>query len=222
MKNGHHKSNRLILMAVLILLHGLGLIPGQGVSQQAIALDFEPVQNLSNSLSNSDFGDVVSQVATSGSNVYVVWQEGGEILFRRSTDDGISWDPPLDQAALNLSNNPTSSVRPKVVASGPNVFVLWQDNTDGSASYGGLLFRRSTNGGSSFDPTQDLGATPSPSAIPNQLLATGSNIYVVWADDVSPFTPDEIRFRRSTDGGATWDPPLDQPGLLLSTTAGPG
>lgn len=61
--------------------------------------------------------------AASGSNRFVVWTDEStgnpDIFFRRSTDNGATWQP-----ALNLSNNPGRSLHPQIAVSGSNVHVL--------------------------------------------------------------------------------------------------
>ena len=63
----------------------------------------EPTKNLSNSAENSVFPDI----AVSGNNVYVVWDEEvsgtRDILYRRSVDGGNTFSDTIK----NLSNNPT-------------------------------------------------------------------------------------------------------------------
>jgi hypothetical protein len=69
------------------------------------------------------------QIAASGDNVYVVWSDnngtrGGnqDIFFSSSRDKGRSFDDPI-----NLSNDKANSIKPKVSASGNNIYVLWSD-----------------------------------------------------------------------------------------------
>lgn len=174
----------------------------------ARALTFEPVQNLSSDPGSSDFGGTPPQLAASGSNVYVVWQDStpgnSGLLFRRSTDSGVTWDPALDQPARNLS---VDVVRPTVFASDSNVYVVWPGSS--------LFLRRSTDGGQTFQPVQDLGANIEFAKIANWKVAVaGSQIYIAWTD--SDGFQSSVRFRHSNDAGATWDPPLGQPARTLS------
>jgi hypothetical protein len=82
----------------------------------------------------------------------MVWQDdttgNDEILYRRSTDGGASFDP-----AINLSNNPGRVVGPAVTASGNNVYVVWDHTTSGEPE---ISYRRSTDGGAYFDPAINL------------------------------------------------------------------
>jgi hypothetical protein len=98
----------------------------------------EPV-NLTNNARDS----VYAQVASSGDNVYIVWQENPpsgfssqrdglinyEIFMRKSVDGGQSFGDEI-----NLSNNPGFSEHPQISASGNSVYVAWIDNSPLSGS----------------------------------------------------------------------------------------
>jgi hypothetical protein len=149
-------------------------------------------------LSNSAGSSVLSSIAASGSNVFVVWREdisgNNEILYRRSTDGGASFEP-----TINLSNNVGSSLFASIAASGDNVYVVWGDNSSGLQ----ILYRRSTDGGASFEPTVNLSNSLSSGVNGASVAARGDNVYVVWHE----FTggSNEIIDKRSIDGGASFD-----------------
>jgi hypothetical protein len=146
-------------------------------------------------LSNNEDSSLGPAVAVSGNNVYVVWQDGinAEIFYRRSTDGGISFGP-----TQNLSNNGGASWDSGIAVSANNVYVIWADTTDGSFD---IFYRRSTDGGISFGPTQNLSNNGGTSFLPS-VAVHNSNVYVVWLDS----TPGnfDIFYRRSTDGGTTF------------------
>jgi hypothetical protein len=72
------------------------------------------------------------------------------------------------------------------------------DDTGGDTE---ILFKRSTNNGSTLQATVKISNNNGESIGP-RLLTIGANIFVVWTDD----TPgnNDILHRRSTDNGATW------------------
>ncbi len=110
---------------------------------------FGPTENLSNNAGSSS----VPVVAVSGNNVYVAWYDdstgsGTEILYRRSINNGASFGP-----IINLSNSEGGSDSPSMAASGNNLYVVWADGTSGNAE---ILYRRSTDGGANFGPTECL------------------------------------------------------------------
>jgi hypothetical protein len=150
-------------------------------------------------LSNNDGNSEIPRIAVSGRNVYVVWKDFTlgleDIFFKRSTNKGDDFGK-----TINLSNNPeATSERPRIAVSGRNVYVVWQDDTQGN---GDIFFRRSTDGGKTFEKTKNLSNNAEGSLVP-QIVASGRNVYVVWED----FTPGniDIFFRRSTDRGDDFD-----------------
>ena len=82
-------------------------------------------------ISNTPFGNSISQqIAVSGNNIYVTWQEfNNEIFFAMSNNNGSSFGTPI-----NLSNNAGFSANPQIAISGNNVYITWQDNTFSAAS----------------------------------------------------------------------------------------
>ena len=150
-------------------------------------------RNLSNNAGISQY----PRLAVNGSEVYVVWQDetpGKACVFiRTSTDGGATWN-----AARRLSNNIGGAFTPRIALDSPNVYVVWQDHTSGTAE---VYFRTSTDGGLTWAAARKVSNNAGASCTPD-IAVSGTNVYVVWNDD----TPGnyEIHFRRSTDGGATW------------------
>jgi len=155
---------------------------------------FSAIQNLSN------VGTVVtSQVAVSGSNVYVVWEDSGaaDIFFSKSTDGGATFSAPID-----LSNDGFSS-SPKIAASGNNVYVVWRDSSGGAND---ILFVESTDSGTTFGTEINVSNNVGESTN-QQIAVSGSNVYLAWQD----LTPgnNEIFFAQSADSGATFGAPTN-------------
>jgi len=138
-----------------------------------------------------------ADIAVSGSNVYVVWHDNTpgnyEIFFRKSTDGGATW-----QTAKRLSNNTGYSFDPRIAINGLNLFLVWDDDTPEDCE---IYFRKSTDGGATWQTARKISNYPGESTVPG-IAVRNSNVYVVWQDD----TPGnwEIYFRKSTDSGATW------------------
>jgi Neuraminidase (sialidase) len=173
---------------------------------------WKPKVNLSNSANN---GDDLSQIAASGSNVYVVWfgvdevfTGDSDIFFRRSTDNGATW-----KSIVPLSNS-GEAFSPQLAVSGSSVYVAWQDHDDEPSSANSeVYFRRSADNGATWKSIVDLSNNDGESGSP-QIAASGSNLYIVWADNTPAGNLDSF-FRRSTDNGATWKPVIN-----LSKNAG--
>jgi hypothetical protein len=160
----------------------------------------EPV-NLTNNARDS----VYAQVASSGNNVYIVWQENPpsgfssqrdglinyEIFIKKSVDGGQTFGDEI-----NLSNNPGFSEHPQIAASGNNVYVAWIDNSPlvGSSSQAEdnkkIMFKKSTDAGNTFGETITLSDVQAADSSNLEMAAAGNNVYAVW--QVTPLPPQFI------------------------------
>ena len=133
-------------------------------------------RNLSNNTGNVEF----PQIAAADDNVHVVWQDksngNNDVLFKRSANNGSGFS-----GTRNLSNNTGNSELPQIAAAGGNVYVVWQDNSNGNND---ILFKRSRNNGSGFSGTRNLSENTGNSELP-QIVAAGGNVYVVWQDNTT-------------------------------------
>lgn len=178
---------------------------------------FETPVNLSNNPTSSQVPDV----AASGSNVYVVWNDLSpagvfRIRFRRSTDEGRTFED-----AVTLSNNAAGlsvSGRPRVASAGSDVYVVWEDDTGSTPGSPDIFFRRSLDEGQTWDDQQvtNLSSTPSSFSKHPAIAVAGPEVYVVWEETLHkgggtapPVTQVVIRFRRSLDQGKSFDDHID-------------
>jgi hypothetical protein len=190
-------------------------------------------QNITNLTNDSGLNlSILPRIAVSGSNAYVVWQ-GSEIsnqqqlaspslnsskktsqssaldiFFKASKDNGAKFGK-----AINLSNNTGASISPQVAVSGSNVYVVWADDSTGNAE---TLFKASKDNGATFGKAINLSNNTGASISP-QVAVSGSNVYVVWADDSTGNA--EIAFVKSTDNGATFGKAINlskTPGISIS------
>jgi hypothetical protein len=131
-------------------------------------------------LSNNGGQAVNPQIAASGSNVYVVWEDntpGNFDIFLKKSDDGGS----TFGSTINLSNDAGNSLIPQIAVSDFNPYVTWEDNTSGNYD---ALFKLSQDGGASFRSTINLSNDAGGSFVPRIAAISGSsNAYVVWQDN---------------------------------------
>ncbi len=142
---------------------------------------FGDVLNLSNNTADSHN----QEIAVSGNNVYVVWQDtqknqngNSGISFTSSSDGGHTFGD-----VLNLSNNAGKSSFPKVSAFANNVYVTWNLDRGDKAStmHGnkdGIFFTKSTDSGNSFSKETSLNLDENPGEA--QIASNDNNVYVVW------------------------------------------
>jgi hypothetical protein len=143
-------------------------------------------------------------MAVSGSVVNIVWAEdignnNDEIYVNYSTTGGVSWS-----SAMRLTNDPANANNPTVSVSGLIVNVFWEDNRDGGGFDSELYFKRSTTGGASWGTDMRLTNATGFSWYPSASVF-GSTVHLVWEDRRNGNNNPDIFYKRSTDGGVTWD-----------------
>jgi hypothetical protein len=162
--------------------------------------------NISNNLGDSG----ISQMAVSGNNVYVTWENNGlgnfEVFVAKSNDNGNTFASPV-----NISNDAAPSGAPQIVSSGKNVYVSWMDKTPGNYD---IFVAKSTDAGSTFSAPVNVSNTAKDSGY-QQIAMSGNNVYVVWTETILNKNYD-IFFAKSTDGGVTFSTPVN-----VSNNVGP-
>jgi hypothetical protein len=156
---------------------------------------FQPGFNRSNDANVAKFPNVQN----SGSNVYVVWEEGAKgVFFRSSPDNGTTWSPALTSPALRLSSKGTAQA-PLMAAFGPNVFVTWAQ-TSGIGTQLQVYLATSTNFGISFGTAIAVDPNSSASEITPTIAATGSAVYVAFSANSTSLVA------TSTNNGTSFGP----------------
>jgi hypothetical protein len=160
---------------------------------------WEPDVRLTNApgISYTSYND--RNVAASGGNVHVAWQDNrdgnSEIYYKRSTDEGTNWGPDT-----RLTFNTATSQYPSINASGLKAYVVWADQRDGNL--GEIYFKRSLDGGDTWEDDMRLTFADYRATVPS-IAISDSVLHVTWED--SRFTYwGQIFYKRSTDGGVTW------------------
>lgn len=149
-------------------------------------------------LSNGTGFKAEPAVAASGGYVHAVWEDrdsgvyNAGILYRRSTDAGVTWlaETLLALPAYNCRN-------PSVAAQDSFVHVAWADDSAGREIY----YRRSTDFGATWSDKVKL-TNDMQESWHASLALHDSFVHLAWRDwrDHSF----EIYYKRSTDYGATW------------------
>jgi hypothetical protein len=159
-------------------------------------------------ISNNEGVSLSPQIAVYGDNVYVVWQDGTdtpgsrEIFIAKSTDGSETFTTPE-----NISNNIGFSLLPQIAVYGDNVYVVWNDDTDG---FDEIFIAKSTDGGETFGEPENISqenSNNSSFAYQPSLIVNGENVYVIWHED--PLGKRTIFIAKSTDGGETFGEPLN-------------
>jgi hypothetical protein len=86
-----------------------------------------------------------------------------------------------------------------IAASGDTLHVVWHDDRDTNEE---IYYKRSTDAGTTWETDTRLTDDPNWSSIPS-VTVSGENVHVVWEDERDGNL--EIYYKRSTDGGTTWE-----------------
>ena len=198
-----HKTNqaKMLIMPLAILLLSSTVVMATSNSilpPAAYAITFGSTKNLSDNAGDS----FDPRIEASGNNVYTVWNDrsGGDpdtfpnTFFKRSATSGDSFDSTKD-----LSNGIDGFAQEQHIAKeGNNVYVVWVEGAGPHDVY----FKRSTNGGASFESTINLSNDDNGSAHPD-IAVDGDNVYVVWVSTIAE-DQEQLFFKRSTNDGASF------------------
>jgi len=134
-------------------------------------------------LSNDTGDSIRPEIAVSGSNIFIVWQnqatKGDNVFFKRSTDRGSSFGD-----TINLSNSRGYSTNPEIsVNNSSSVYTVWQNQVSNNTIHD-IFFRGSTDGGASFGNIINLSNNQGDSTNPDIASANDGRTYVVWTDNI--------------------------------------
>ena len=166
---------------------------------RSLAIDIPSSPNSNNGDNKANGESYERQQVSSGTDVYVIWVQGDEdntdLYLKISRDGGATFGN-----TINLSNNPASlSYHPKIVASGENIYIVWEDD-DGNSRNSDIFFMKSSDAGNSFTDKSNLSNDPSGSGTP-QLSVSGGEVYVAWMG-TSPDNTDIFLARSQNDGNS--------------------
>ena len=99
----------------------------------------------------------------------------------------------------NISSNKGHSELPKFAVVGKNISIIWLDD---SSEYRDVFFKRSVDGGKTFEKTINLGNIPG-GAFDHQIAVMDNFVFVIW--EQSPDNNGQIFFKRSVDWGKTFE-----------------
>jgi len=151
------------------------------------------------SASHTSFNNVHCLAAGGSATLHLAWYDHrtgtDQVYYKRSTDNGLNWSQ--DTA---LSSGTGYRADPALAAAGEFVHLVWEDARSGNS---GVFYRRSTDGGLTWEQEQRLDANNYGSRSPC-VCVEESLVHVAWASDSAGR---ELYYIRSTDRGATWGGP---------------
>jgi hypothetical protein len=148
-------------------------------------------------LTDNSGGSYWASIAASGQMLHVAWYDSRdgnwEIYYKRSTDEGLSWDPDV-----RLTDDFSDSRFTCLGVSGSDIHVVWEEGRDGNVE---IYYKSSEDDGFSWGPDTRLSFT-SGQSICNNLAVAGDGLFLVWTDDTDQNK--EIYYKMSLDGGQSW------------------
>ncbi|MFH1050344.1 MAG: T9SS type A sorting domain-containing protein [bacterium] len=152
-------------------------------------------------LTNDFAGSQFPSIAVLGSYVHIVWFDNrdlnNEIYYKRSSDGGTSWSEDIGLTA----NDSAHSWFPSLSVSGNMVHVVWYDVRDGNME---IYYKRSIDAGISWENDVRLSENNVGDFRPS-IESCNDYVHVVWFD-FSETKINHIYYKRSTDGGLTFEP----------------
>ncbi len=146
------------------------------------------------------------RIAVVRDTVHVVWKQSlyttiphMEVFYLRSVDGGITWEDSLVLSTIDG----VESVRPDVAVQGNHVYVVWEDWT--SMSWGGIYFRKSTDGGTTWQAIASValrGVDDYDYYCPT-IAVRDTEIYVAY--NRNDGFEGSLRFKKSLDEGESWE-----------------
>jgi hypothetical protein len=142
-----------------------------------------------------------AEVVDSADNIHVVWQDDSEgssfeIFYKRSTDGGTTW-PEYKRLTWNAGGSYVPAI---AAGSSSTIHVVWYDYSPGN---GEIYYKRSTNGGVTWESSRRITWTSGSSYAPAIAVDSMNTVHVLWRDNTND-SNDEIYYKQSTDGGTTW------------------
>jgi hypothetical protein len=163
------------------------------------------------------------EIVTDGDrNVWVAWvgiRSGrSRVFLSRSTDGGGTWADPLE-----LSGQSQSVFGQRILRSGQNLLIVWQDKRTGRDR---LFAVSSADSGATWSAATRVDHLPddlqTDTVAPAVVMSPAREAIVIWHDGRNG--RDDIFLGRSADGGRTWDAKdirldMDEAGTAVSRFA---
>ncbi|MEW5806113.1 MAG: sialidase family protein [Acidobacteriota bacterium] len=155
-------------------------------------------------------------ITSYGENVHAVWQwEWSKVYYSGSLNNGATWSEPV------IISEPGSRY-PDVIAYENIVHIVWEDDRHliEEECNSEIYYQRSMDDGLTWEPARRLTEMSMWSLDP-RIDLYGNQIGIIWKDErdspldcgiIGPVPMGEIYYKRSIDGGVTWDDGDDDPG----------
>jgi hypothetical protein len=146
--------------------------------------------------------DIKVSINAEGSDIYLVWERtvvvssDYEVYFTKSNDSRHSWDSPQQ-----ISNSGIYATSPDIGIFNSNIHVVWGDWKTPDWE---IFYRNSSDRGENWNSEKMISVDDSFNSEGPKIFVNNSNIHISWMD-LRDGNDGEIYYRRSLDGGNTFD-----------------
>lgn len=147
-------------------------------------------------------------VRSGAGRLHLAWSEDSgsqtDIFYRKTSDNGDTFSPPLASNPVNISNTALASEEPLLGFDGSlNVDVVWVEGVKGNRK---VAFSRSTDEGETFSYPQTISSTDKDSYCPRIAASGEGKIYIAYRGDGG--SDRSIYFGRWESATSTFSSPL--------------
>lgn len=167
------------------------------LSVQTLSAQLQLFESLN--LSNEYGPSREQQLAQDDNSLYLVWNNWGDIRFRKSDNGGLNWAGKLTL----YTGTDYGANYPVVAASQGKVYVAYYRNTSGNSQ---IFMVRSTNNGQSFGNEIQVTNAIRGAIVP-QIAASGDTVVIAYEDRDINYKY-QIFLIRSVNGGLSWSAPV--------------
>jgi hypothetical protein len=147
-------------------------------------------------ISNDALTDKYPAIAINDDDIRLVWvHDYFNLVYANSSDGGRSWSP-----FITLTQTTGGIFSPDIAVSGQNVHVVWDDYRGSDST---TYYRNSSDGGVNWNPEKKIPSSAT-YAGGSKIYVNNSNIHIIWLDQRDG-SNGEVYYRRSLDGGITFD-----------------
>jgi hypothetical protein len=151
--------------------------------------------------------DVNVAITVDENDFYLVWERtvvvssDYEVYFVKSNDSGESWGSPQQ-----ISNSGIYATDPDIKTNNSHLHVVWSDWKTPDWE---IFYRNSNDGGKTWNPEKKISIDDGNNSEGPRIAVNNSSIHVIWVD--ARLAQTEVFYKRSIDGGITWDDGLGNP-----------
>ena len=147
-------------------------------------------------ITDNPLSDKYSVIAVWNDTVHMVWEyDARNIFYSKSEDSGYTWSPRITLYSTSDGVN-----YPDIAVYENNVHIVFGDG----GWPGKIKYINSTDGGNTWNTVKTIGTPNAFYRFAPRIFVNNTNLHIIWQDERDGSNK-EIYYRRSLDGGITFD-----------------